>query len=480
MGKKYNAIGAGTLVACLLAAAPSALAQNGIRFEDYRGNSGVPANSPQPNFNNLSAPASNITRLMALQGQADAVAESGTRSTIEWLGANPELCDNSDIGRNSASAIAACGKWKMGRIAYTVVRFPVAGEIQFRVAHDDDLKVDFSNDILIGANYRNANWNYEVGQLSQYVAADSWVTLGTYSSPAVDSCALVRLAWVNNGGLNHLRLRYRSRTGGSSGPWGQNQQFTAAQFIDPMDVDTIRSSCKGLIAAPELTLTKQIIDGRINVDDQFALNVRRGTNVIVSGSTSGTQLSHALNPAQLSTGSDRIIIEELPLGGAVLADYSPAASCSKTTASSQTAVSVPLTVNSSGVSGYSWSMAAPAAGDKVNCSITNTPARANLTLTKTSSVAQTNTLRTGDAVTYTLQASNPGPNHANGAVLRDPAVAGVNCTTLACAATGGAICPQTSALSVAALQADGITIPTFPVSGGIRLTLTCAVTASGY
>ena len=65
-------------------------------------------------------------------------------------------------------------------------------------------------------------------------------------------------------------------------------------------------------------------------------------------------------------------------------------------------------------------------------------------------------------------------------MLRDPAVAGVSCSTLTCAAAGGALCPQTSAVTVAALQGNGITIPTFPVNGSIRLTLTCAVSASGY
>lgn len=484
MGKKFNAAGSVALVAALLAVAPAALAQNGIRFEDYRGNSSVPANSPTPNFDNLSRQVNgvgNIPRLMALQGVAGAVAESGTRDTIEWLGANPELCDMGDIGKNSQSSKAACAKWKMGRIAYTVLRFPVAGDVQLRVAHDDDLKVDVSNQIDIGANYRNANWNYEVGRLTNYVGANSWVALGTYKSPAVGSCALVRLAWVNNGGLNHLRLRYRtSNFNGGSNSANGNQTFSAQDFIDPLDVATIRNRCTGAVVAPEVRLTKQIVDGRINAADQFTLNVRRGNNLVVSGATSGTQLSHTLPVANLSTGSERIVIEELPLGGAVLANYFPVASCSKTTTSNLTPVNVALSAEASGASGYSWSMAPPASGDKISCTITNTPARANLTLSKTSSVSQSDTLRTGDPVTYTLQATNPGPNHANGAVLRDPAVAGVSCTAAACTSSGGAVCPQAAAVTVAALQGNGITIPTFPVNGSISLTLTCAVTASGY
>lgn len=484
MGKKINVIGAGAMIAGLLAVAPAALAQNGIRFEDYRGQADVPANSPTPNFDNLSRRVNgvgNIPRLMALQGVPGAVVDSGTRDTIEWLGANPELCDMGDIGKNSASSRAACAKWKMGRIAYTVVRFPVAGNVQLRVAHDDDLKVDFSNDIFLGANYRNANWSFEVGQLSTYVGENNWVALGTYNSPAVGSCALMRLAWVNNGGLNHLRLRYRTTDfNGNTRPSNANKSFAAADFIDPLDVETIQRRCTGAVTAPEVTLSKQIVAGRINATDQFTLNVRRGSNVVVTGATSGTQLTHVLPTANLSTGTGRIIIEELPLGGAVLADYSPIASCSKTTASNQTAVNVALTAESSGASGFSWSMAPPDSGDKINCTITNNRPTANLSLVKTSSPATTQTLRTGEQIVYTLQANNPGPSHANGSVLRDPAVAGVQCSTVSCSASGGAACPASNQVTVPALQGTGITIPTFPANGQVRLTLTCAVTASGY
>lgn len=484
MRKEINAIGAGALIAGLLAVAPAALAQNGIRFEDYRGKADVPANSPTPNFDNLSRQVNgvgNIPRLMALQGVPGAVVDSGTRDAIEWLGKNPELCDMGDIGKDSASSRAACAKWKMGRIAYTVVRFPVAGNVQLRVAHDDDLKVDFSSQITIGANYRNANWTYEVGQLSTYVAADRWVALGTYNSPAVGSCALVRLAWVNNGGLNHLRLRYRTGNfGGGPDSTEWNREFSASDFIDPLDVASIQRRCTGAVVAPEVSLTKEIVGGRINDADQFTLNVRRGSNVVVTQTTTGSQLRYPLPTANLSTGSERITIEEIPAGGALLLNYSPMASCRKTTLTNQSPVNVPLTAGNNGANGFSWSMDAPVSGDKVSCTITNTPPSANLSLSKTSSVAAATRLRTGEPVVYTLEASNPGPNPANGAVLRDPAVPGVTCSALSCISNGGAACPQASAVSVAALQGSGLTIPTFPVNGSIRLTLTCAVSASGY
>lgn len=474
----------------LLALPLSASAQSGtggILFEDYRGTADVPTGSPTPNFNNRTRTingTTNIQRLLALQGLPDAVAESGKRSQIDWLGANPELCDTQNIGRNSESSRAACAKWKMGRIAYTVIRFPVEGAVQFRVAHDDDLKVDFSDQITIGAGYRNATWNFQVGTLASYYAENQWMNLGQYTSPQVGSCVLARFVWVNNGGLNHLRLRYRTTNfnSGINDATG-NRTFSPSDFIDPTDTDTIRSSCTGVIAAPELQLRKEIEGGRIKADDQFRLNVRTASSVILTSDTSGTGTTHVLPVANLTASSDKVFIEELPLGGAVLTDYSPTARCTKTTTNNPTPVNVPLTATSGSADGYSWQMNPPAAGEKVSCTITNTRPKANLALTKTSSVPADTVMRTGDAVTYTLTARNTGPAAAHGSVIRDPAVPGISCSansTVSCQASGNAVCPAQGSRTVGNLQGAGLTIPTFPSGGTITLGFTCNVTASGY
>lgn len=85
--------------------------------------------------------------------------------------------------------------------------------------------------------------------------------------------------------------------------------------------------------------------------------------------------------------------------------------------------------------------------------------------------------RSGEAVVYTLQASNDGPDSADGALLTDPGVPGsLNCTALTCAAAAGAVCP---AAPTPAQLAAGLVIPTFPVGGTITLELTCTVTATG-
>ncbi|HEY5971738.1 MAG TPA: hypothetical protein VIT22_07145, partial [Pseudoxanthomonas sp.] len=109
--------------------------------------------------------------------------------------------------------------------------------------------------------------------------------------------------------------------------------------------------------------------------------------------------------------------------------------------------------------------------------------RADLTLTKSDAVA---TVTAGSDTVYSLVLVNNGPAPAHGAVLQDPAAAGLNCLaptvsgTAACEATGGALCPGgglTGTIPVTALQASGgVAIPTLPASGQVRIEITCRVT----
>mgnify|MGYP000361323704 CR=1 FL=1 len=59
----------------------------------------------------------------------------------------------------------------------------------------------------------------------------------------------------------------------------------------------------------------------------------------------------------------------------------------------------------------------------------------NLSITKTNNDG---TLTTGNTTAYVITITNGGPANANGSVLQDPAVAGLACTQVECAAAGGA------------------------------------------
>jgi uncharacterized repeat protein (TIGR01451 family) len=99
---------------------------------------------------------------------------------------------------------------------------------------------------------------------------------------------------------------------------------------------------------------------------------------------------------------------------------------------------------------------------------------ANLSITKTNG---TTTLVAGSTTTYTITVANGGPSAANGATVRDPAVEGLNCTTLTCTTTGGASCP--APLDVSTWQGSGLAIPLLPANSTVNFLLTCGVTATG-
>lgn len=86
-------------------------------------------------------------------------------------------------------------------------------------------------------------------------------------------------------------------------------------------------------------------------------------------------------------------------------------------------------------------------------------------------------VESGGEVVYTLEATNNGPESADGALVTDPGVPdGLECTALACSAAAGAVCPGAPTPTQ---LAAGLAIPTFPVGGVVTLTLTCTVTATG-
>ena len=104
--------------------------------------------------------------------------------------------------------------------------------------------------------------------------------------------------------------------------------------------------------------------------------------------------------------------------------------------------------------------------------------RANITVSKTNGVV---TLVAGSTTTYTVTVANLGPADASGALLKDPAATGLNCTTVTCSVGGGsAVCP--ASVTIGALQSPpgtGITLSTFPASSSLSFLVTCGVTATG-
>lgn len=107
--------------------------------------------------------------------------------------------------------------------------------------------------------------------------------------------------------------------------------------------------------------------------------------------------------------------------------------------------------------------------------VDNVQGLANVSIAKTNN---TTTIASGATSTYLITVGNAGPSPADNSVLRDPAAAGLSCTTAAaCAASGGAACGGAT-IPIASLQV-GYPIPSLPSGGQVTVTVACGVTATG-
>ena len=91
-------------------------------------------------------------------------------------------------------------------------------------------------------------------------------------------------------------------------------------------------------------------------------------------------------------------------------------------------------------------------------------------------------LTAGATTTYTVVVSNNGPSPADGAVVKDPVVPGLSCTSVSCPVAGqinGSVCPIAASLTIGNLQGSGIAIATFPAGSSLSLLVVCGVTATG-
>ncbi len=110
-------------------------------------------------------------------------------------------------------------------------------------------------------------------------------------------------------------------------------------------------------------------------------------------------------------------------------------------------------------------------GNDSSSSVTEIDSIADLSITKTDGTAA---VTSASATTYTLVVTNSGPSGVTGAVLADPAVAGLAKTAVACASTPGqCVTPP----SVVELQSGTFALPALASGQTYRLSVTATVTA---
>lgn len=199
-----------------------------VLWSDYRGTSRVPANPATPNYDNSfnAGTAARVASLLALDANPGLnAARTGSSPQMEWsnagTGDGAQLCNT-----DSQSTLTACRNWIQGRVMYTLVVFPQAGNYKFSVAHDDDVKVDFSTQY--STNYRAATYNVPVGSVSDYSAneTDFQNLPGNFNSATPGGCYLARVLWNNVGGINYMHMRWTR-------PDNVTEIIPAAQLRDP-------------------------------------------------------------------------------------------------------------------------------------------------------------------------------------------------------------------------------------------------------
>ncbi|MBP6749344.1 MAG: DUF11 domain-containing protein, partial [Xanthomonadaceae bacterium] len=248
----------------------------------------------------------------------------------------------------------------------------------------------------------------------------------------------------------------------------------------------VASACRDTPTPVWVTLRKALV-GRAASSDQMQVRIRSAGVVVATATTSGVAL-----PASASTGAvvlpagNTLQFEESVKANGTGPDQAPAAYrpqivCANATAGSPTLL--PVGAGTAVSTRQEWPAFATAAGDDIDCTITNALRSADLRLTKTNTPGANgevdqlaDTVISGATTSYSITVSNLGPDAANGAVLTDPAPTGLTCTTASCTAAGGAACPAvTGAALVAALQGAGAAIPTLPNGGSVTVVLTCTV-----
>ncbi len=90
-------------------------------------------------------------------------------------------------------------------------------------------------------------------------------------------------------------------------------------------------------------------------------------------------------------------------------------------------------------------------------------------ITKTDGITD---ITPGSTTTYSVVITNTTGVSLSNAVFTDPAAANLTVNTVSCSAAGGATCP---AISVAAMQGAGVTIPPMPVDSSVTFTIDATV-----
>lgn len=358
-------------VGVVLAICMANAAAQTVRWEDYRGNDRVgtvytgPAGAPTF-ANNTGTGAARLNALRAIAANPANAVRTGTAADINYRQAANHLC-NMD---SPAASVASCSLQAMGRVSYALIQFPLAGTYNVSIANDDNVEVGFSSDYA-NTSYRSASYDVPVGTVNDYTANENtYVSLGNFTAANANSCALVRVYWLNHGGINFARLRWTPP--GSATP----VIIPASAFRDPAAAASA-NGCNGSITGngTTLTLNKALGAPRAAASDQFTVQIGTTTTggTLREATTSGAGVGQQASTGALAvtTGTTYYLRDTMATGSAstLAGAYTASIGCTRNGTAFTPAGASPT-----------WNVT-PAANDQIVCTITNT-ARPILRLSK--------------------------------------------------------------------------------------------------
>ena len=394
------------------------------------------------------------------------------------------------VTKDAAAPVAVAGSLTLFDVVYTiVVNNPSNAASSYSLSDtpglDPDVSIVSANSVrAAGAGTGNGGGTAN----RTLTGAGPWALTGpaqrTLNPGETDTYTLTVRIQINQGGPASNDACATPSVGGN----GLHNSATATLQATGTPTFT-DSACRNTPTPVWVTLRKQL-QGRNVATDQFQVRLFSGGIQAASATTSGSATPSTASTGQqvLAAGSTLQFEEALKANGTG-ADQVPASYTAQLVCTNATAGSTTLLPGGGGnalANRQQWPEFTPAAGDVLDCVVTNTPGGANLSITKTNTPGvngdidqASDTVNKGDATTYTLVVRNNGPAAANGAFVRDTAATGLSCGTATCTAAGASQCPaETGATLAAALQTGaGVAIPLLPAgtANAVTFTLTCQV-----
>ena len=410
--------------------------------------------------------------------QLSSSAVCGGTPQARWIYTIVDDDSSINVSKNAAAAVPVAGQPTQFDVTYTlVVNNPGLVPANYSLVDTPGLEANVG---IVSASYtRNGGTSNALTGSGPWTLQPQWRTL---NSTQTDTYVLTVRINVNRGGTSANDTCSSPSAVGS----GLHNSASAVLQGTPTNTTYTANACSNTPTPVWVTLRKQLVSRAI-ANDQIQVRVLSAGTPAATATTTGSA-----SPATASTGlvvlpaGNTLQFDEAVKTNGTGADQMPANYATQLVCTNANAASTTVLPSGSGTAlatRQQWAEFTPASGDDLDCVITNNPARADLSITKTNTPASSPNDLPGDSVvagattTYQIVVRNNGPAAANNAVVRDPVATGLSCTTNPTCTASGAGCP--TSLSITALQGTGLVIPSLPNGGVVTFNLTCTVTATG-